>query len=192
MAIEKKLIQSDERLFKLNALVFSLRFQMKAALAELALALATENPALIGAAEMKIQKIKTEQLNLDKVQRTLIQSTEAQTKIRTAQLQAELSRIGNEINLVWSFYIQGFTTTRQINETKMAVKPDSPDVAPAYELDSNYKQLQTVAYKWQQRFRSKSEAQDFLKSENIFEMSCSSTAEKKGSQWQILINADKF
>lgn len=193
IVIQKDLIRSEEQLFKLNPLAVTLRLKLKAAYARLALAIATENPALAVEAERQIIETKNQQQELDLSQKALIRIAQTQLIFSVSQLQNQLKQNGLSANDTWSFYLRTFTHIYLTHSPNVAVKPDSPEVAPVYELDPEYQGKQNLAFRWQLNFQTQTEAQQQIRSETRFEMTCGSTAKKeKGGIWNVLINAGKF
>ncbi len=187
--IQKNLVRSEESLFALNPVAKALRLRLQ--LAYSALAAAAGNPAAMASIELEINQIILQKKELDIIQKLIIKTAKLNLDFRTNQLAFELAQTSKGMSSIWNFYIESFTNVRQSQKPQVAVVPDSPELAPVYELAADYKLRQTVAYHWQMCFRTKKNAQEVLKSENIFEMSCESSAESKRGTWDILINADK-
>ena len=190
--IQKNLVRGEETLFKLNPLAVALRLQLRVAYVKLAAAIFAENPALIAAIKLEIDQIKASQLQLDQSQKLIIKTTELNTSLKMIGLQTQLSDISNQISSIWDYYLKTMTTVKITKMPKLSIVPDSPDIAPVYELSADHAVRQRLAYQWQHRFQTKTDAQALLNSENEFEMTCGSTAENKGGKWVILINAGKY
>lgn len=187
-AIQKNLIQNQENLFRLNPLASALRVRLRLAYTELALAIAAENPIWIAEVQAKIFQIKTEQKKLDGLQQTLIQKGNLEALTQTIDLQQKLDNIGQNLGSIWNFYLHSLTAITLIKAPKMAVIRDSPDLAPIYELALDHQQQQRLVLNWQNRFKTKSSSQSFLKSENDVEWTCSVSAKKERMIWSLLIN----
>ena len=192
IVIQKNMVRGEETLFKLNPLAVALRLQLRVAYVKLTAAIIAENPVLIAAIKLEIDQIKASQLQLDQSQKLIIKTTELNTSLKMRALQAELSHISHQISSVWDYYLKTMTTVKITKMPKLSIVPDSPDIAPVYELSSDHAVRQRLAYQWQHRFQTKTDAQALLNSENEFEMTCGSTAENKGGKWAILINAGKY
>ncbi len=192
IAIEKNIAQAEENLFQLNPIATSLRSRLQIALIELAFAIATENPILAAEAEIKIQQIKIEQKNLDAAQKLIIFSASAHLKILTQKLIAELSDLSLRTASNWDFYLKCLGKVRLLRMPVLAVRPDSTDWAPVYELLPDYIALQKVAFNWQYLFHTRNDAQEVLKSRNEYELSCESSAKKESGKWKFLIAVDKY
>jgi hypothetical protein len=190
--LQKNLIRNEENLFRLNSFALSLRLALRAAYVELAAAIASENPAWIAEIEVKIADIKSAQAKLDRTQKTLIKIAEIDLQLRTEKLTWNLSSESEQMQSIWNFYLTSFTWLQRTNTPELAVEPDSPDPGPVYELKKDYVQHQRVAYEWQHRVQTKTEAQAALSSENSIVMNCAVSAKKEKGLWNILIDADKF
>lgn len=188
-AIQKTLIQNEENLFKLNPSASTLRLQLESAQTELILA--AENPVWFAEVKAKIAIIQTEQRQLDLIQQTLIKNGNLQAQIKSASLLIQLNQLSQSTNQIWSFYLQILTKLDLAHTPKMAVVRDSAEPAPIYELDSDYKEKQRLAYRWQTRFETKSGSQRLLKSENDIELYCAVSAKNERNTWTLLIDVDK-
>lgn len=189
--IQKMLIQYEENLFRLNPLANTLRLRLKLAYVELAIATATKNLPKIAEVQIKISRIKADQKRLDSIQQTLIRAGNLQLKAEALALKSKLIYIGQDMNQIWGVYLRSLTTVHLVQLPEMAVVRDSPDLAPVYELHTDHKEKQKLAYKWQNRFKTKSAAQDFLNSETDIELYCSITVKNERKKWALLINVDK-
>jgi len=188
-AIQKTLIQNEESLFELNPSASSLRLQLE--LAQTELILAAEDPVWFAEVQAKIALIQSEQRQLDLIQQTLIKNGNLQVQIKAATLLMQLKQLSQSTNQIWSFYLDSLTIIQLMHTPTMAVVRDSPEPAPVYELDSDYKQKQKLAYRWQTRFETQSSAQKLLESRNEIELDCAVSAKNERNTWTLLIDVDK-
>lgn len=190
--IQKNLIRNEENLFRLNPLARALRLQLNLAYAELAAAVAAQNPAWQARVGIKISRIKKHQRQLDKTQKLLLQKARLDLQMQTLNLQIKLQQNAQQISSIWQFYLDSLTAVTIEHFPQVSVKPDSSDVAPVYELKEGYSKQQKLAYRWQHRFYTKPSTQKLLDSENQFEMFCAVSAQKERNEWRLSINAVKF
>lgn len=192
VALENAITNHEENLFKLNPLAQALRTQLQWAYVRLALAVAAEDGVSIAAITFEITQIKARQEQLDLAQRTLIQLANLDIQRQLFLLDFKLQQSLSDTQSIWHFYIESFTVIRRTHTPNLSVRPDSPDVAPVYELTPDYIDAQHVAYKWQHLFKTKKTGQVFIAQESILEMSCSASAKKEGGTWSTQISVDKF
>ncbi len=190
--IQKNLIQSENALFALNPVSTLLRTQLLLAEAALIAAIATGNEPAVVQTKIEIHRIKKLQTELDLQQKKIILGAKIKSESDSFQLLTELNRILIQNKNIWNFYIN---STSQINQTikpQFAVQADSSDVAPNYELDLDYKSIQTVRFKLQHRFQTTELSQNMIKTQNVLSLSCGSRPQMEAQHWTIEINADKF
>lgn len=187
--IQENLARNEEGIMKLNPIASDLRLRLNLAYAELAVAAA--NPALIAEAQAKISLIKNQQKQLDSLQKSLLKKTKIEAVIQSLSMQDKLIQIDQQTNRIWQFYLEIFASSTLAHTPEVALVPDSPDIAPIYELENSYQTKQHLAFQWQTLFRTKASAQKLLESENQVDFLCYVTAKKEGTKWKLLINGDK-
>ncbi len=192
ISFQKKLIQNEESLFKLNPLALILRQQLILKEALLLAALAAENIPLIAKLKIEISEIRRQQKNLDQLQKKIIQKAQLQMQTQRLAIEFQLNQISQNTNLIWKYYIQSFTSIKILKRSHLSIQADSSDLAPVYDLTDDYIEQQKLAYSWQHFYETARSNQQFIKEKNEIEMSCGASAKKQGARWNILINADKF
>lgn len=189
--IQENLVRNEESILKLNNLVSALRLRLKLAYAELAAATAAENPIWMARAQAKILAIQRQQKQLDTLQQSLIKKAKFEVLTQTLNLQNQMNQIDQQTNRIWQFYLDIFAFSILEHKPEVALERDSPDVAPIYELSSDYERKQRLALIWQSRFETKTNAQKVLSSHNKVEFKCRVGAKKEGQKWNLLINVGK-
>jgi hypothetical protein len=155
LSAQKKTRTHLKRLMDLNALAKSLRLALKMAQAELAFAIATENPGSAAKATADIMRIQEQRKRLDLLQKSLIvranlemnnglRKTVSELNLQSFQLQSRLPDL-------FDFRIHSIQTT----PNTLAVQPDMPDVAPVYELKKPFTESQALSVSWISEFRTK-------------------------------------
>lgn len=190
--IQKNVILAERTLFALNPLSTSLRLQLIMANLELAASIVPPNPAAFASATTRINSIKYQQQQLDRLQKATINFAKLKAKADTLKLVANLHQHFHESGSVWSHFLTATNSLQVKNHISISVKPDIEEVAPNYELTSNYKSTQALVLTWQHLFRTKEQAQKLLNTTNSFDFSCGSSPHKKGDKWHIEIKGDKF
>ncbi len=190
--IQKNVILAEKKLFALNPLSTSLRLQLIMANIELAASIVPPNPAAFASATARINSIKYQQQQLDRLQKSIINFAKLKAKAETLNLVADLYKHFHESGSIWSFFLTATNLLQVKNHINVSVEPDIEDVAPNYGLTSNYKTSQALVLTWQHRFRTNDQAQKLLSTSNSFDFSCGSSPHKKGDTWHIEIKGDKF
>jgi hypothetical protein len=149
--------------------------------AQIRLAAATL-PPLVAAAEAHLAYIQMQRRILDLRQKQLIQQSNIlllrahfQTK---SALRTALTKGLPTFNYL-KIDNQQFSTTAP----RLAVRPESSDVAPAYRPVDNFDNQQALAHSWQYQLRVRSPFQNFLMADLKWSPSCSVTLKQDGSSW---------
>lgn len=191
--IEKKLVQSEKKLFQLNTVSTLLRTQLLQSYILLAAATASENYAEAAKILIEIQNIKSKQSQLDRTQKLIIHWANATAVADLQNLQQKIQDDSQQRSFIWNFYLKTLFNIQLQKIPRLAVHPDSDDVAPNYELDSDYKQTQKLAYASQLFFYTRNEAQRVLASNTRYTSACELIPHNdEGEKWHIEINMDKF
>lgn len=190
--IQKNIIKSEQRLFKMNPLSTTLRIELLAAQADLALQTYMENPVGIAHANYLINSIKSQQESLDLLQKGIIKAAEVYTQIQTQLMLSNLYKHVNEMGLIWKFYLFVTNSIHLSQAPEFAVRPDIEETAPNYELKDDYKSRQQLVLFWHHHYQTSASAEHFIKTETNYEFSCGSGPNYKGGKWSIEIKGDKF
>lgn len=176
-------------LLALNPLAVRLRAEWIQALYELWIALASENPGAIAAATKKCLVIKEKRGQLDQKQKQLIrqsnlllQKSHLITKQKLFTTAAHLSNIFLKFDLV---SLRG-------KAPRLAVRPDSADVAPTYGPVADFNNEQALAHEWQYQVSVRSPYSQFLPGIYSFKKACAVTLEKERISWVPKIIRGRF
>lgn len=189
---QKKTAGHLKRLMDFNPVAQALRTALVAAEIEFAVALATENFAAMAIAQQKIQNIKRQQRALDKIQKAIIaqanfqmargvEAVSRKIKQQSAALQAKLPEY-------FSFRIYQI----RVFPTRLAVKPDRPDIAPVYGLQRNFEDRQSLHVSWTSEFRTRNNgSQKWIKNHHKKQDGCSASLKPEGKNFQEVLHAGK-
>ncbi len=190
--LQKKIIKAEKQLFLLNSLSTILQTQHDIFTANLIAATVAGNAPAVVIAKTALIKIRASQTQLNHSQQIIILTTNTLIKAGTANIIQKIHASTTESAKTWSDYFRVFFSIRSEQDSEMAVQPRTSGVAPNYELKPSYKELQTVAFNWQFRYFTKSEAQKLLSSQNSFLVSCGTKPERKANAWTVEIQKDKY
>ncbi len=198
---QRKASQTLSQLMELNKLVKTLRISLIAAEAELVAALATEDYPLAAQAEREILNIKKQQKNLAAVQKTLIAQADLQMLSGVAklitQLRAQDAVIRARLPSFFAYHIEKM----EPSVSTLAVKPDSSDVAPVYELKPSFESSQALSVSWISVFQTKFQTNPSENSKGAVQWVhqkhqkkdfCSASLKVDGSKYEAILRADKF
>jgi hypothetical protein len=181
-----------QSLMALNVQATRLRFELHMAEVELAMAIASENPPAVATAQAKINRIKHQQRLLDQRQRRIIASAD-QTMARGLREVEKSLRQQDRWNQqhmpsMFSFKIHRVRSYPK----KLAVRPDRPDVAPVYELESDFTRAQALNVSWTSEFQTKSrETFQWIKNRHKKNQSCTASLKEDGLSYQEVLSEDR-
>lgn len=189
LSAQKRVAPLLSTLLNLNPLAQSLKMQLLAAEAALAVAVAQQNWFAAATQSKKISEIKQKRKELDIRQKQIIEQSNlilernhSNTKIRLRQtLQARS-------NVLMNLKIRDFKG----KAPQLAVRPDSSDTAPTYSPKEEFEQKQSLAHEWQYRLSVRRPFSIFVSNEFDFKKSCSVTLVKEISKWQPTVSKGKF
>ncbi|MEZ0392042.1 MAG: hypothetical protein ACAH59_07510 [Pseudobdellovibrionaceae bacterium] len=180
-------------LMNLNTSAKALRLALQRAQIQLAIAIATKNFPLAAKAKMEILRIEKLRRQLDGAQRSLIlqanfeMSRGVQTVLRKIKKQSQ----DLQAHLPPHFNFQIQTLTPQI--PVLAVQPDRPETAPAYELKAEFEQQQALHVSWISQFQTGHKDQgQWIQNKHKKKDSCSATIQRKGQSFTEILHADRF
>ncbi len=185
--LQRQIIKSEKVLFALNPLSTALQTRYDSTQAELVTASAANNYPAVIKLEADLIKIRLDQLKLDTLQKSIINSSQIMVTTSLLQLTNNFHLDSQRLNKLWTGFLDIFFVIYFPNKTIIAVRAASSGVAPNYELTSQYKSSQKVAFVWQMKYWTRNETQKLLSSENQFELSCQALPNKNGDQWSIEI-----
>lgn len=176
-------------LLALNPVAIALKAELAKAIAELATAVASENPVAIAKATARYTKVLEKRDKLDRRQKQLVKQSNLflqQTHTFTALSLRRTGAIASNILLKTELgSVRG-------KAPKLAVRPDSPDIAPTYSLIDDFENKQALAHEWQYRIQVRPPFSNFLKGEFIFKKACAVSLAKENSSWHPKIIVGKF
>lgn len=186
---QKKVAPLLESLMSLNPKAHHLKKEYLQTQDALASAIAAQNPILIARYTAKLATIEAQRLALDIRQKQIIQQsnihlTWAHAKTKT-QLRLESNKMSNPL---LKLQIESLRGTAPL----LAVRPDTPDLAPTYSPERDFEIKQALAHEWQYRLGVRAPYSSFLKSEFTLKKTCSVTLRKEDSSWVIKIIKGKF
>lgn len=177
---QKEVAVDLEALLRLNPLAQTLRLRLKMAYIKLAAAIASQNWGVAAQARIEISQIKAQQKKLDIAQKLLIQKANLRMKTGSFKVYQELRSqntfIAQRLPWFFSFSIQAQMPRPNV----LAVKSDTPEMAPVYELKNAFERLQALSVSWISRFAS-GEQKDmkWISNKHIRKDSCSITLSSK-------------
>lgn|GEM_PF-2810631 len=191
---QKTTAQNLTALMSLNPEAQSLRLQLK--LAYLKLAAVAANPGAEAAVLAQIAKIQQQQVALGERQKSLI--AQGEFALRSGSVQSEISVSSAVHQKMQRFHSLVHLSLSQLhsNPTHLAVRPDSPgDIAPVYELESAFKDKQSLQTFWKIEYSWTNSAwiqkalhwRRILVSDN-----CRSSIEEKAGQFRAVLNEDRY
>lgn len=176
-------------LLALNPLAEILKAAYLETVAELAAATAAANPVGIAKATAQLNQIMAKRQTLDKQQKQLINQSNLLLKtnhFKTAVLLykkgAQISNILMKVNLV---SLNG-------KAPRLAVHPDSTDIAPTYSPVEDFETKQSLAHEWQYRASVRAPFSNFISGNFLFKKACAVTLTKEDSRWIPKITKGKF
>ncbi len=151
---QKEVALDLEALLRLNPVAQTLRLRLKMAYVKLAAAIASQNWGLAAQARIEIAQIKAQQKKLDLAQKLLIQKANLRMKMGSfrayQELRSQNAFIAQRLPWFFSYSIQAQMPRPNV----LAVKPDTPEMAPVYELKNAFERLQALSVSWSSRFAS--------------------------------------
>lgn len=182
-----------DRLMKLNPQVKALRIALNIAYIQLAAAIAAQNPAAAAAAQARIMQIKQQQRLLAGVQKALIFS--ANSKMLSGPLKVSRRlREQDQWNQARMPALFSFRT-HQIRTfpNTLAVKPDSPDAPPVYELQKDFTQAQALNVSWTSEFQTNTKERfGWIQNHHKLKQNCSASLKDDKGSFPATLNEGKL
>ncbi|MBO9667130.1 MAG: hypothetical protein J7501_09990, partial [Bdellovibrio sp.] len=169
-------------LLKMNPLAKNLQIQKLAAKVNLAKAVASGNPIAITAAETRLLTIQQKQAQLDIRQKQVIVQSNLLLANAHSMGVRELQRSSRELDGYRSLFINS-NFIKPGAAPRLAVRPDSTDMAPTYNLEENFEEKQALAHTWQYRLSLQPYWRSFITGNFSFEGSCAVTLKEENSKW---------
>lgn len=189
--ILEKVKTSILQLLALNPKAYRLRHKTLRAQERLKIASRTANPIIIAAAVAHLAMILNERRELDAQQKSIIKSANAFINSGQESLKLQLAgRMYGQSSAVRSFAALDVSQLKT-KKTVLAVKPDFPDLAPAYQTKNNFSAEQALELSWRIRLGPKGATKKFLPFSQDFRKTCSTTIQLKETSWPIVIREVK-
>lgn len=182
-----------QKLLQLNNHAASLRNQYITAKTKLALALATENPIAIAAAELRLQKIELQRLTLDTKQKLIIAHANRVLSVESQKIRINLSEQAIKHQGRWHKFLEVKTRFKKIAINQLSVAPDRTDIAPLYNTVNNFADQQAMVFSWQILFSAQEQLKNFLQTKGQLQRTCAITLEEVEKMWHAKLHkADRF
>lgn len=173
-----------ESLLSLNPKARDLKREQIQTEKSLASARALGNPFLIASYSAKLAKIVAQRLQLDIRQKQLIQQSNIHLSRAHSDTKIELRKQSENVtNPLLKFQLASLQGTAPT----LAVRPDTPDMAPTYSPERDFENKQALAHEWQYRLSVRAPYSSFLKNEFTLKKTCAVTLRKENSSWVIKI-----
>jgi alkylhydroperoxidase/carboxymuconolactone decarboxylase family protein YurZ len=171
-----------QQLLALNPRAIKLKVDEAKAEARMKAAVATKNPALITADKLHLLHIQMQRRMLDIKQKQLVQQSNL-LLLRAHQRTKTDLRTALSQGLPTFNYLKIESEQSSSHAPKLAVHPESSDVAPTYRTLENFDDNQALAHSWQYRLRVRSLFQNFLMADLKWAPSCAVTLKQDGNSW---------
>lgn len=178
-----------ESLLSLNPKAQWLRQEQLQNLRDIAAATASKNPAALALATRQYLAVRKKQTELDGRQKQLIRQSNrilaenhfsTSAKIRTEALKAS--------NPLLKLHFQSLNG----RAPRLAVQPDLPDLAPIYNLASDFAEAQALAHQWNYRLEVRAPFSRFLPGTFDFKKACAVSLRKEHLKWSPQIIEGKY
>lgn len=176
-------------LLSLNPLASALKAQSIVAAKELSAAIASLNPVAIAAATSHYNQIKEKRGRLDQQQKQLIKESNKLLRSSHHLTAQSLRRTGHQSS---NILLEAKLLSIRGQAPQLAVRPDSPDLAPTYSPVPNFEETQALAHEWQYQVQVRAPFSQFLKGTFQFKKACAVTLTKEGSEWLPKIIRGRF
>ncbi len=195
--LQKNITHAEKILFTMNPLSTTYRLQIKILQVALLAAPPPQKPAII----TQLEKVYSQQNQLDLLQKKTIQNANLFIDFEYKKLISSTHNNNREIGLLWRQFLNIFFQVYSIQQPALAIRPDSiGGNGPNYEFDLQRIDHQSVVLKWQNIFTVKELTQKIFKplapqNERLkikYGLICSVGIERTLSKWQLKINLDKF
>lgn len=191
--LQTKIVQFEKKLFRLNSISTALRLKLKLLRIELAAALSSGNIPLVAQLSREIQNTISLQKDLDHSQKIIIQNAQAFIKSTLTEIDQQLKKTFQTEVKIWDNLINQNKHYRLKYGVFFAVQADPEGGwAPNYELSKNYQELQRLSLYLQYNFANKIGKRDLLSIQQIYELSCHVSFQRKENRWALVINQDKY
>lgn len=180
--------RSLEILLQMNPAALALRARKIRTEASLAMATASLNFPMIARFSAELERIHALQAKLDAEQQFLLKSQALSNRRVLLQVQSDLSK---EIRSLPQFdFLQTSLFLTDFKHIGLAVQPDQPGVAPAYETLPQFTERQTLSVSWKMSVSFRLAALKKFPLE--LQRQCAVTLFQRKQKWNPLLKADRF
>jgi hypothetical protein len=183
LSVQDKVGKDLEKLLRLNPKALKLRADEAIAQYKLEMATASLNPYAIAGAEAKLLWVQSQRQTLALRQKSFIQSANMKFTMAAPQISAALRQEWQRHQSAMTPWLQTSFTLTRLKTPLLAVQPDFPDAAPAYELVPRFEEAQSWVHSWQVQIRTAGWVRNFLKFEGSFPRSCATSLYIKNLEW---------
>lgn len=178
-----------EQLLSLNSKALALKAELLQAKAAQSAAITEQNWPEVGRRAVQIKRIEKQQQLLDKQQKRLISQANMLLYRNHSSTSLGLRRLGTDNSTILLK-----STLQQITgrAPRLAVVPESTDIAPVYKLKADFENEQSLAHEWQYKLSVQPPFSNFIKGDFSFKKACAVTLTKEGSAWITKIIKGKF
>lgn len=176
-------------LLKLNSRALHLRVRKNQALSEIAAATISKNVVALSTATKKLIQVRKQQEELDGLQKQIIKQANLILSSASSKTRIKLYKIASTgSNILAKFRLINLVS----KNTKLAIHPDSPDLAPIYRLEKDFEVAQALAQEWQFLISTKAPFSYFIPGTFTYKKTCAVTLHKEFSQWHPKIIVGKY
>lgn len=171
-----------QQLLALNPRAINLKIAEYQAQLRLASAISLGNPPAIAAARTHLSAVQLQRKTLDLKQKQIIQQSNLLLVAAHNKTAASL-RLALSQGLPTFNYLK-IDSRQYVNSApKLAVRPESSDMAPVYRTVENFDTQQALVHSWQYQLRVRSPFQNFLMADLKWSPSCAVTLKQDGFSW---------
>lgn len=183
LEVQSKAARNLEKLLKLNPRALKLRISQRKVEKALTLAMKSGNPAALAAAEAFLLKVQMQRQALDLRQRSLIEAANRALSLGGSELPRHMLQEWKDHMHPLHSWIHSRLQLTDSQVPLLPVRPDFVEIAPLYELQSPFEDLQTWNQHWVLEFNTDSWAKRFLKFHGRFQRSCSTSLYAEDALW---------
>jgi hypothetical protein len=181
-----------DRLMSMNSTAKALRLSLAVSQTALAAALAHLNFPVAIQLTKTIKQIRQQQRFLDQAQKAVLLSAKLKMVTGVFRAKQALARQNLQVQRrLPSFFGFSITDIRQ-SQPHLAVKPDSPDLAPVYELEPGFNDRQALHLSWKSQFTTKGREQKWFNNTHQKKDACSASLKEQAGKFQAVLSAAKF
>jgi hypothetical protein len=183
LAIMNKVGNDLGKLFDMNTRARNLRLEYQIAEYNLDIATSSGNPYAIAGAEANFLRLQMQREALAFRQNVIIQSANLKLVMGTPQISQSISQEWQKHLSPLAPWLDSSFSVVQLKVPTLAVQPDIPDMAPAYERLPQFEEAQSWVHSWQLQVHGKGWLKKFLTFGGRFQRSCATSLYDENSSW---------